>query len=60
MTPSTIYIRDDEMANLNVAVCFQAPSYSDPDYFSMHMFLNLMGEYSADKYTGAHLNTPGR
>jgi len=53
-------MRDDEMANVNVGVFFNAPTYKDPEYFAMHMFKNLLGEYRADKYTGAHLNASDR
>jgi processing peptidase subunit beta len=37
-TPSTLFMRDDEMANVNVGVFFNAPTYTDPEYFAMHMF----------------------
>jgi len=33
-----MHIRDDEMANLNIGVFFEAPSWTDPDYFGMHFF----------------------
>lgn len=59
-TPSTLYMRDDEMANVNIGVFFNAPTYKDPEFFAMHMFQNLLGEYRADKYTGAHLNATDR
>lgn len=38
-------MRDDEMANVNIGVFFQAPSYSDPDYFAMQLIQELQGEY---------------
>lgn len=47
-----MYIRDDEMANVNVGVFFEAPSYDHPDYFAMQVIKELMGSYRADKYTG--------
>ena len=34
-----------------------APSWNDPDFFAMHYFTRIIGEYRIDKYTGAHLNT---
>lgn len=37
-TPSTLFIRDDEMANVDTGVFFNAPTYSDPEYFAMYMF----------------------
>ena len=48
------------MANVNIGVFFDAPTYTDPDFFAMQLFKNIMGEYRADKYTGAHLNSSDR
>lgn len=59
-TPSCMFMRDDELANLNIGVFFEAPSYTDPDFFAMHVFKNILGEYRADKYTGKHLNSSDR
>jgi len=28
-------MRDDELSNLNIGVFFEAPSWTDPDYFAM-------------------------
>jgi len=28
-------MRDDEMANVNIGVFFDAPTYTDPDFFAM-------------------------
>lgn len=56
-TPSMMFMRDDEMANVNVGVFFQAPSFKDPEYFAMKLIEQLLGEYQANKYTGAHLNS---
>jgi len=53
-------MRDDEMANVNVGVFFEAPSWKDKDMLSMHLIKTLLGEYRADKFTGAHLNLPDR
>lgn len=52
-----MYMRDDEMANLNIGVFFAAPTHSDPDFFAMKMLQYVLGEYQANKYTGAHLNS---
>ena len=30
------------------------------EYFSMQLLKSIMGEYRADRFTGAHLNTPDR
>jgi len=59
-TPSTLFMRDDEMVNANFGVFFNAPSWKDNEFFAMHFLETLMGEYRADKYTGAHLNHPSR
>jgi len=53
-------MRDDEMVNANFGVFFDAPTWKDPEFFAMHYLQALMGEYRADKYTGAHLNHPSR
>jgi processing peptidase subunit beta len=60
LTPSTMMIRDDEMANLNVVQFFEAPSATHPDYFAMKMFQYIIGEFRQDMYTGHHLNTANR
>lgn len=44
-TASTLYMRDDEMANLNIGVFFDAPDAKHPDYFAMKLFGKVMGEY---------------
>ena len=59
-TPSTLFMRDDEMVNVNFGVFFKAPTYKDNEFFAMHYLQALMGEYRADRYTGAHLNHPSR
>lgn len=59
-TPSLISIRDDEMANVNVAVFFNAPSYTNEDFWAFHMLNNLMGEYNEFKHTGVNLNAADR
>jgi len=33
-TPSLIFMRDDEMANINTCVFFRAPSWTDDDYYA--------------------------
>lgn len=53
-------MRDDEMANLNIGVFFEAPSYGESDYFAMKLLKTILGEYRADKYTGHHLNNADR
>lgn len=36
-TPSTMFIRDDEMNNINCGVFFKAPSYDSPEYFQLRL-----------------------
>lgn len=55
-----MFIRDDEMANVNTSVMFRAPSYKDEDYWAFQVFQKLVGEYTEDKYTGANLNATDR
>ena len=57
LTPSLMFQRDDEIPNTSVGAAFVAPSWNDPDFFAMHYFTKLIGEYRVDKYTGAHLNS---
>jgi hypothetical protein len=30
-----MYIRDDEMANINVGVFFKAPTWNEPEFFAL-------------------------
>lgn len=59
-TPSLMYIRDDEMVNVNAGLFFKAPAYSHPDSALMRIFVELLGEYRADKHTATNLNDPSR
>jgi len=55
-----MHIRDDEMVNLNTGVFFEAPKWTHPDYYAFLLFQRILGEYTHNKYTGAHLNTSDR
>lgn len=55
-TPSTLFMRDDEMTNANVGIFFKAPTWKDPEFFSMFLFRELMGDYRVDK-NFQHLNS---
>jgi len=59
-TPSHLSMRDDEMHNVNVGVFFEAPSWHDEDYYAMLVYQRILGEYTQDRYTGAHLNSTDR
>jgi len=59
-TPSLMFVRDDEMANLNIGTFFEAPGWTHEDYYSFLLFQRVLGEYSQAKHTGAHLNTSSR
>jgi len=36
-TPSTMFIRDDEMNNINVGCFFKAPSYDSAEHFQLKL-----------------------
>lgn len=55
-TPSLMFVRDDEMANLNIGTFFEAPGWTHEDYYSFLLFQRVLGEYSQAKHTGQHLN----
>lgn len=55
-----MYMRDDELANVNIGVFFNAPSYNDADFHPLRLVKRIVGDYRADKYTGAHLNSADR
>ena len=59
-TPSLMYVRDDEMANVNAGLFIKAPAYSHPDSIMMRILVELLGEYRADKHTATNLNDPSR
>ena len=59
-TPSTMFIRDDEMNNINCGVFFKAPSYDSPEYFQLRLLQKIMGEFQADQFTGKWLNSPDK
>jgi len=59
-TPSMIFMRDDEMANMNVGVFFNAPTYTSEDYWAFRLLNNVLGEYNEALHTGANLNSPER
>jgi len=59
-TPSLMFMRDDEMANVNIGVFFEAPSWTHEDYYSFLLFQRALGEYEQSKHTGQHLNHPSR
>lgn len=55
-----MFMRDDEMTNVNVGAFFKAPSYTDPDALACYLIREIQGDYRADDFTGHHLNTPDR
>jgi len=59
-TPSYMLMRDDEMANINVGVFYEAPTWTHEDFFAFHLFQRLLGEYRQDLHTGQHLNSSER
>jgi processing peptidase subunit beta len=59
-TASLMFMRDDEMANMNIAVFFNAPSYTNEDYWAFTLLNKLMCEYREDRHTGMNLNAVDR
>jgi len=60
LTPSLMVMRDDEMANINMAVSYVAPSYAHPEKFLMQYVQHLIGDYNAHENGHAHLNAGNR
>ena len=58
LTPSVMFQRDDEMANLNVGVGHLVPAYGEPEYIVMNFFEKIVGSYNANNNGFAHLNSP--
>jgi mitochondrial-processing peptidase subunit beta len=59
-TPSLMFMRDDEMANINVGVFFEAPHYSHEDSYALRFYQAILGDYRADQHTGENLNATDR
>lgn len=59
-TPSMMFMRDDEMANINIGSFFEAPGWTHEDFYAFQLFQRILGEYTSDKYTGNHLNASDR
>lgn len=59
-TPSLLYMRDDEMANVNIGVVYNAPSWTHEDHYAFRVFNEIIGEYNQSKHTGQHLNSSDR
>lgn len=55
LTPSLLFIRDDEMVNSNVGVFYDAPSVKDPDYYGFLLLKHMFGSYRIDEHA-EHLN----
>lgn len=55
-----MFMRDDELNNVNVGVFLKAPSHNSAEYFQLRLLQKIMGEYQADRYVGRHLNNPSR
>lgn len=57
-TPSLMFQRDDEIANISAAVAFVAPGITHPDWLGMKFLKRVIGQYRVDRDAGAHLNSP--
>jgi len=53
-------MRDDELTNIHVGSFFNVPGWDHPDALAIYFFKYILGDYRADKYTGAHLNNARR
>lgn len=60
LTPSLMVTRDDEMANINVAVSYVVPSYANPEKFFMQFVQHMLGDFNANEHGHAHLNASNR
>ncbi len=56
MTPSCMFMRDDELYNSSVGVFFDAPSWMHEDYYAFMLLERMLGNYQMDKNGVAHLN----
>lgn len=54
-TPALCMIRDDEMVNSNVGVFYEAPHWSDKDYYGFLLLQRIFGSYSIEQ-NAEHLN----
>ena len=55
-TPSLMFMRDDEMTNVNIGVFFEAPGWANEDYYPFLLFQRMLGEYNQARHSGQHLN----
>lgn len=60
LTPSMMVAQDDEMANLNVCVAYEVPSYGHSEFFLMQFFEKMLGDYNANENGIANLNSAER
>ena len=54
-TPALLFMRDDEMYNVNVGVFYDAPSVNHEDYYSFQLLKHMIGDYDIQK-NSEHLN----
>jgi len=55
-TPSILFVRDDEMVNSNIAVFYDAPTFTHPDYHGFLLMKHIFGTYNIQK-NAEHLNS---
>lgn len=60
LTSSTIAVRDDEMANLNIAASYYTPRYGSEESLAYKFFESMIGDYHANENGVAHLNNSDR
>ena len=54
-TPALLFMRDDEMYNVNVGVFYDAPGVNHEDYYSFQLLKHMIGDYDIQK-NAEHLN----
>ena len=60
LTPTVMSVRDDEMANLNVAVAYKTEGYGSENHFFYQLIQEIVGDYNANENGIAHLNASDR
>jgi processing peptidase subunit beta len=60
LTPTVMSVRDDEMANLNVAVAYKTDGYGSENHFFYQLAQEIVGDYNSNENGTAHLNSADR
>ena len=60
LTSTFMAVRDDEMTNLNIGVCYLTAPYGSEHHFFYQFFQELVGQFNANEHGSAHVNAPNR